>query len=380
LVYQSDLCRVLAEALEQKAKQHPASAVVQLDFDCAVSSVDFSTNTIIIETATNGKKVLYGSSFDLIVGCDGVNSVVRQCLQTTYGPYGFQSNVTLLPGVFKVARLPTMPPQLDRTAVQLLLPKSGSATAFCEPVIDGACCLLIAGTNETDVLLRNYNDNDDDDPAVTVADIADALRERFPQLAGIDFTNAAQQLVVAKQGRASKVSCNMYHAQTACLVGDAAHATGGVSGQGLNSALADVSVLVDCLCRHYDDDNDDDEASGGDNRKASSIQTALLEYSQRAVPEGTALADLAFRGRDNIWTTVLDFVFRGRFGIGQPILQTQLTSSRRPFASIRRDRQNYYNNDEVFPSPQEWEAQIQMLHQRLLVQKPPKEESPETTE
>lgn len=337
LLYQSDLCRVLADVLEA---DH--ASAVQLGYECGVTNVNLSDNTI---STTDGK---IHSSFDLIVGCDGVSSIVRRSMQAAYGPV-FQSNQTLLPGVFKVARLPQMPPQLDPTAVQLLLPRSGSATAFCEPVENGACCLLIAGNNETDVLLQSY-ENSNDNAAII---IEEALRERFPKLDGAALDIAAQQLQVAKQGRASKVMCNIYHAQTACLVGDAAHATGGVSGQGLNSALVDTGVLINSLIHHYDANN-----------KAISLQAGLLEYSQRAVPEGHALADLSFEGRGNLFTTVRDFVFQGRWGIGKPLLQTQLTSSRESFASIRRNRQSYFTT--VFPSKEMSDAQIQLLHQTFI--------------
>lgn len=332
LLYQSDICRVLADALE---KEH--ASAVQLNFDCGVTQIDLHSNAIFTSDTTK-------RYYDLIVGCDGVNSIVRKSMQDFLGPV-FQSDQTLLPGVFKVARLPQMPPKLDPNAVQLLLPTSASVTAFCEPVIDGACCLLVAGNDETDVLLKNYEDPNDFE---TIKSIQAALTERFPKLESSSLNSAAQQLAAAKQGKASKVTCNLYHGKTTCLVGDAAHATGGVSGQGLNSALTDTTALVESLCENYNA-----------NAKVSSLEAALLQYSQIAVPEGKALYDLSFEGRGNVFTLVRDFVFQGRFGIGQPLLQTQLTTSLEPFADIRRERQNYF--DEKFPSPEEWKIRIESL-------------------
>jgi 2-polyprenyl-6-methoxyphenol hydroxylase-like FAD-dependent oxidoreductase len=49
------------------------------------------------------------------------------------------------------------------------------------------------------------------------------------------------------------VTCNTYHyGNFAVLTGDAAHATGGVSGQGVNSALQDAALLANCLAQVYD--------------------------------------------------------------------------------------------------------------------------------
>jgi 2-polyprenyl-6-methoxyphenol hydroxylase-like FAD-dependent oxidoreductase len=307
-VYQSDLCRVLADALIHYSSQ-PDRTVVQLQFDCGVSNVDLVSNTITVTETTRvesstaasvEKTYRVTSSYDLIVGCDGVNSVVRRVMQDTYGPVGFQSTATPLPGVYKVARLPRMPPQLDRTAVQLLLPKSGSATVFLEPVVDEGCCLLIAGNNETDVLLKSYDNLGDNARAAVVITIEEELRQRFPQMQGDEtgLHEAAVQLATARPGRASKVSCNIYHARSACLVGDAAHATGGVSGQGLNSALVDVNVLVDCLLRRYQQDNDDeDDDTATKGRKAASLHAALLEYRKAPPWPPCLLVGAAMRGR-----------------------------------------------------------------------------------
>ena len=60
------------------------------------------------------------------------------------------------------------------------------------------------------------------------------------------------------------------------LLGDAAHSTGGASGQGCNSALQDAAALADALLE-----------TGGD------VAGALERYGNERVPEGHALLDLS---------------------------------------------------------------------------------------
>mmetsp|Transcript_9125 Transcript_9125/g.10553 ORF Transcript_9125/g.10553 Transcript_9125/m.10553 type:complete len:81 (+) Transcript_9125:2-244(+) len=79
-----------------------------------------------MNTNTNTKRKTNTSSmfgpFDLIVGCDGVNSQVRNSMQDSFGP-AFQTTKERLPGLFKVVRLNyTINNNVyDPTAVSLLI-------------------------------------------------------------------------------------------------------------------------------------------------------------------------------------------------------------------------------------------------------------------
>ena len=80
------------------------------------------------------------------------------------------------------------------------------------------------------------------------------------------------------------MKCNSYHAGKAVLLGDAAHSTGGASGQGCNSALGDAAALATLLEREA-------EAAAGATEGA--IASALRAYSSQRVPEGQALLELS---------------------------------------------------------------------------------------
>ena len=54
-----------------------------------------------------------------------------------------------------------------------------------------------------------------------------------------------------------------------------------------------------------------------------------------------------------------DTIFQGRWGIGKMPIQTQLTTSLRSFADIRRDRDPYY--EQSFPDQDDWDATLAAL-------------------
>jgi kynurenine 3-monooxygenase len=344
LLYQSDLCGALADELELRWM---GSGRLRLNFNCGVSELNLQQQSLV---HSDSKKLV--ERFDLVIGCDGVNSIVRKQIATAWSD--FQSTQELLPGVFKVIQCASMPPLLDPTAVQLVFPKSGSVTAFVEPISDGRCCILFAGNNATDILLSGDNKNQ--------TMLEEELTSRYPKLIGIDSSSAAKQLM--EQGspaQAPVVTCNTYHyGSMAVLTGDAAHATGGVSGQGVNSALQDATVLVNSLLNCYDRNN-----------KVESISSALLQYSQAAVPEGKALYDLSFGPKPKSLIgkmryglkSARDVLFKGRFGIGELPLQTMLTLSLKSFADIRRDRDPYY--DTPFPDQSYWNASLAELDAKV---------------
>ena len=252
-----------------------------------------------------------------------------------------------------------MPPLLDPTSVALVLPSkpktdrkdsswdaissdgatnrpkmsSGTMSAFVEPVAGGGACILFAGRGGGDAdksdgggasverkgtLLSDWRLEtfDEDDIKAFSQDIL----SRFPLLEGTldhDMNLMVQQLLSQRPGVAAAVKCNAFHFGKAALCGDAAHATGGVSGQGVNSALVDSAVLAECIDAQFSGAG----IGGADVEKT--LRSALLAYSQRQVPEGLALYDLSFGpegelgllGRLRVLlSTIRDTLFGGRFG------------------------------------------------------------------
>ena len=330
LMYQTDLCAALLDELEKRAENNQ----LVIKWQHEITNCNLDKKLLFVKDTGRGTESTEGA-FDLIVGCDGVNSAVRQAMEKASPAIEVEKKK--LPGDFKVCRLQSSPPQLDPTSVALLLPKSGTTTAFVEPTANGTSCILFAGKSGEDDPILN--------PGTNRTATINAIEERWPLLAGCDLEELANQLETQKASSASSVKTNIYHYDSvAAICGDAAHATGGVSGQGVNSALVDAAVLVDSLNSHYDPTN-----------KEASLHDCLLAYSQRQVPEGYALFDLSFGPSPSrlltkarfAFATARDTLFRGRFGVGRPPLQTLLTTELTPFSEIRRERNVFY--DEDFP-------------------------------
>jgi kynurenine 3-monooxygenase len=397
LIYQTDLCAALLDELDRRQIGN-----VRVYFDSRIADVDLASSTISLADDGAGGVVsdVQRGPYDLIVGCDGANSVVRNALRAHSPPNTFSfTQRKLLPGCFKVARAEEFPPLLDPASVALILPEKNSLgiTAFVEPTIGGGACLLFAGrlTDAGNETTTTAKPPDIDGKAADlcpilfprtdatvggvatrsssdVDTIAKLVVDQFPLLEGTTgLDGVVLQLLTQRTSVADSVRCNVYNSgpdapTPAAICGDAAHATGGVSGQGANSALVDSAALADCLVRCYAPADAD---CPGDAKRAM-LYRSVHSYSQRMVPEGLALYDLSFgndgktlpifRNVQSMLSNALDGVFGGRFGIGKKPLQTLLASSLTSFVDIRRDRKDMYVDD--FPSDEAFRLELDRVY------------------
>jgi len=348
LIYQSDLCGALLTELEAR---HAAGGRLKIAFKVRVESVDARTGIVVVQdTGGGGRRELAPAG--LVAGCDGVNSIVRDAVQKACE--GFSVTKAPLPGNLKVIRFAKMPEALDFDAVHAI-PGSGGNSIFLEPTARGVCA-LITWRDAAPVAAGGAGAKEGDAAPVSLGDLTDAeavrdaLAKAFPLVADVVDLDAGRQFLGQNLTRAATIRCNTYHSARAVLLGDAAHSSGGASGQGCNAALMDAVALVDCLV---------DGANEG-------VDAALLAYSQQRVPEGHALLDLSLGPSDEVGafkkalfglSTLVGNVL-SRFGLGTPPIQTLATTTLTPFAEMRREREFFFGE---FPTEAEFKKEVAVL-------------------
>jgi 2-polyprenyl-6-methoxyphenol hydroxylase-like FAD-dependent oxidoreductase len=204
-----------------------------IDFQTKISAIDFSMRSLRLST---GECVKY----DLLLGCDGVNSIVRRSLQT-YSALpslnSFKTEEILLPWQFKVMVQP-IPPTLESDAIHAFpdmsrffakpqQPDQSSQgfSLFAIPTINQQLATVINWKRDDTPSFLNHSNLSDVTPELQ-REVEELFERQYPSF-GKPSLEAVGQLVCQRASNIRKVRCNCYHNTEArvALVGDAVHAT-----------------------------------------------------------------------------------------------------------------------------------------------------------
>ena len=206
--------------------------------------------------------------YDILLGCDGVRSIVRNAFIANHRDFEFQLHDNF--GIFKSIHItqPKSYPDGHFSLVDSCMPNVGCVVL---PEKDG--CINLAYGHRYDKSWDAALDSNDP------AEVAAYLKKNFTLFEMDDYEDAGKKWVEQKLATTSMAYCSFYHSNKlqALLMGDAAHATVPNIGQGMNTALADASALNKIL-----DECDDD------------WRKVLAEFSKERVKEGHALTALSF--------------------------------------------------------------------------------------
>lgn len=271
LIQRNRLCAAMVDYLDET---YGVLGRFRSNYGCRIEGIDLSKHYVQL---ADGQKLEY----DLLLGCDGVQSSVRRAIAADPFNTGFEEEEVVLPGKYKVL-LEDCPKALESDAIHALENGAADFSLFCIPTPNPTCnddhdpgynpkgrmsTLVSWRRTELPRFLRSE---------VSLQVAAQEVADFYPQH-GAPSMEALEALRTQVVSEVRTIRCNRYHhgRGRVLLMGDAAHSTGGSLGQGANSALQDVVALDQAL------DNCEDDLS-----------RALVEYSAKQVKEGLALWQL----------------------------------------------------------------------------------------
>ena len=246
------LCGLLLDAADRLPE-------VSFRFGQAIRTVDVESGVLWLDGAREDAS---GSvAADLVVGADGVFSVVRRALLEETN--GAESLEELDIGYRQLAIQPRghgLRPL--RGDVHHVWPRGGFVmTGLPNP--DGTFTATLFGMRRSLEALS------------TEGDVNSFFQEHFgdvlPHMPGLE-----QEYVACPTNLLVTLCCSPWHGGKAVLIGDACHTFMPFSGQGANAALADCEALAACLEDH-----------------APTLDRALEAYEDRRKPEAEAIAHLS---------------------------------------------------------------------------------------
>jgi kynurenine 3-monooxygenase len=281
-----DRTQLVIVLLEQLAQLQPDPRLT-IRFNCQCTEIDLAAKAAKFQTVNSETSETFTVEYDLLIGADGANSVVREQLQATNQ---FEVEQNYVPNAYKSIVLPPPDPSL-----RIELEPNKIQTWRTS---DGTLVMLLHQLDNTlsGVILFPYQRNPMRD-RTTPQSLLQFFQERFAEVGQMMSIDEAATILEHPVARVLTVRCNRYHyGDSVLIIGDAAHAVSPALGQGCNSALEDV-VLLDKLLQEYGDD----------------IGQAIGQFTQQRITDAHALTEIsnyAFPTTSNLF---FEFVLREQF-------------------------------------------------------------------
>lgn len=254
---------VLTQILLDTLIQQYGTDRLSLHFDHKCIAVDQNTKSAMFQSA-NGQQQI--TSYDLLLGADGVRSTVRRYLQSTGCDVKTRTGLLEMKAI--ILRCPADQPQLqikrDRTHIY---PFGSDGVLVVMPKSNGTFSGLV-------VFIRGRNPLAD---ASSGQDVLAFFRQHMQEHSQYISIEEAEAFVQKPFFQTTTVVCDRYHDQDSLLlVGDAAHAVSPTLGQGCNAAFEDADVFNQLLDKYNDD-----------------LSQAVPQFTTRRQPDMAALEKIS---------------------------------------------------------------------------------------
>lgn len=230
--------------------------------------VDYENKQVLVrDCQTQAEEYL---PYDLLIGCDGVRSTVREALVKKHSDFSME--YTDIFSNFKQAHI-QMPPGISTKGMSIIPNLFGDCQGILLPETGDMVNMSIGCyRNNFDKLAEELKSDD-----YTV--VSEYVKKNLKGFELVDYDDFAKQWVGQRWNQTGMVHCNFYHSLKCGVVimGDAAHATSPSIGMGMNTALRDAQIFSEILEECQDD-----------------FEKALPAFSKARVKEGNSLSDLAY--------------------------------------------------------------------------------------
>jgi kynurenine 3-monooxygenase len=253
----------IARYLKDKYSDSP---YLECHYETQLKYVDYENYQVLIRSKLGKEDYM---KYDLLVGCDGVRSTVREALVKRHSD--FELDVGDIFQNFKAVHV-TRPKTLGANSMSILPTIFPHMQGIALPETDGQVNISVGcPRNKFDEMPPELRSSD---PKVVAAYVKTSLKAMELD----DYDDFAKKWVNCRWNRTGQIHCNRYHSEACKIVimGDAAHATSPSIGMGMNTALRDAQKFNELLDKY--DDN---------------LEQVLPQFSQDRVKEGNALSDLA---------------------------------------------------------------------------------------
>ena len=279
----TELSKVLLKTLEQKFD----NTRLKVHFQCSCTQIELAAKTASFQNLAVAEPENFTVAYDLVIGADGARSVVRKHFLDLKL---FELEQKYIDTDYKSIFLPSGVNEKSNIVLE-----SGKIHSWR---LDGAVILLLHQLDgKMSGVIHFPRGNKQIAKLENEAEVLQFFQQNFPEVGQLMPKSEAAAFLKRPVANILTICCSYYHyADSALLIGDAAHAVSPALGQGCNSALEDVVILNQLLDEYADN-----------------LMLVLEQFTSCRLADAHAVVELSNNTLPLSNSLFIEFVMRERF-------------------------------------------------------------------